>query len=159
MRSSPQPIPVGVLKSTSYQYGHYFTFEYSAELNTSGLYMNCFVLIYTIFILFLPTLTDDLDQIDMANTTFWREWKSKLEEEKQLADQARMLKQILPDIDTSRFLSGDVNYIKRVVYSFVGSVKLEKKHILKEAVRIAETYGLQRTEVSLTHLSLYFCFL
>jgi len=121
--------------------------------------MNCFVLIYTIFILFLPTLTDDLDQIDMANTTFWREWKSKLEEEKQLADQARMLKQILPDIDTSRFLSGDVNYIKRVVYSFVGSVKLEKKHILKEAVRIAETYGLQRTEVSLTHLSLYFCFL
>jgi hypothetical protein len=51
-------------------------------------------------------------------------------------------------------LSGDVNYIKRVVYSFVGSVKLEKKHILKEAVRIAETYGLQRTEVSLTHLSL-----
>lgn len=117
------------------------------------------MLIYTIFILFLPTLTDDLDQIDMANTTFWREWKSKLEEEKQLADQARMLKQILPDIDTSRFLSGDVNYIKRVVYSFVGSVKLEKKHILKEAVRIAETYGLQRTEVSLTHLILYFCFL
>ena len=109
--------------------------------------------------MFLPTLTDDLDQIDMANTTFWREWKSKLEEEKQLADQARMLKQILPDIDTSRFLSGDVNYIKRVVYSFVGSVKLEKKHILKEAVRIAETYDLQRTEVSLTHLSLYFCFL
>lgn len=114
------------------------------------------MLIYTIFILFLPTLTDDLDQIDMENTTFWREWKSKLEEEKQLADQARMLKQILPDIDTTRFLSGDVNYVKRVVYSFVDSVKLEKKHILKEAVRIAETYGLQRTEV--THLSLFVLF-
>ncbi|CAN6344755.1 unnamed protein product [Urochloa humidicola] len=97
--------------------------------------------------------TDDLDQIDMANTTFWREWKSKLEEEKQLADQARMLKQILPDIDTSRFLSGDANYIKRVVFSFVDSVKLEKKHILNEAVKIAETYGLQRTEVLLRFLA------
>jgi len=91
----------------------------------------------------------------MANTTFWREWKSKLEEEKQLADQARMLKQILPDIDTSLFLSGDADYIKRVVFSFVDSVKLEKKHILKEAVKIAETYGLQRTEVSLTHIRAY----
>ncbi|XP_008654405.1 MAG2-interacting protein 2 isoform X1 [Zea mays] len=97
--------------------------------------------------------TDDLDQVDMANTTFWREWKSKLEEDKQLADQARMLKQILPDIDTSRFLSGDVNYIKIVVYSFVNSVKMEKKHILKEAVRIAEAYGLQRTEVLLRFLA------
>ena len=91
----------------------------------------------------------------MANTTFWREWKSKLEEEKQLADQARMLKQILPDIDTALFLSGDADYIKRVVFSFVDSVKLEKKHILKEAVKIAETYGLQRTEVSLTHIRAY----
>ncbi|PAN38457.1 hypothetical protein PAHAL_7G173500 [Panicum hallii] len=96
---------------------------------------------------------DDLDQIDIANTTFWREWKSKLEEEKQLADQARMLKQILPDIDTSLFLSGDADYIKRVVFSFVDSVKLEKKHILKEAVKIAETYGLQRTEVLLRFLA------
>ncbi|KAJ1265588.1 hypothetical protein BS78_08G087500 [Paspalum vaginatum] len=97
--------------------------------------------------------TDDLDQIDMANTTFWREWKSKLEEEKQLADQARMLKQVLPDIDTSQFLSGNANYIKRVIFSFVDSVKLEKKHILKEAVKIAETYGLQRTEVLLRFLT------
>uniref|UniRef100_A0A0A9HJK5 Uncharacterized protein n=1 Tax=Arundo donax TaxID=35708 RepID=A0A0A9HJK5_ARUDO len=38
-----------------------------------------------------------------------------------------MLKQILPDIDTSRFLSGDANYIKKVVFSFVDSVKQEKK--------------------------------
>ncbi|KAL6642432.1 hypothetical protein ACP70R_020613 [Stipagrostis hirtigluma subsp. patula] len=96
--------------------------------------------------------SDDLDQVDMAHTTFWREWKSKLEEEKQLADQARMLKQILPDIDTSRFLSGDANYIRKVVFSFVDSVKQEKKHVLKEAVKIAETYGLQRTEVLLRFL-------
>ncbi|PUZ63355.1 hypothetical protein GQ55_3G061300 [Panicum hallii var. hallii] len=40
-----------------------------------------------------------------------------------------------------------------VVISFVDSVKLEKKHILKEAVKIAETYGLQRTEVLLRFLA------
>ncbi|GJM87674.1 hypothetical protein PR202_ga03652 [Eleusine coracana subsp. coracana] len=64
--------------------------------------------------------SDDLDQIDMAHTTFWREWKS--------------------------------NYIKKVVFSFVDSVKQEKKHVLKEAVNIADTYGLQRTEVLLRFL-------
>ncbi|KAL6905903.1 hypothetical protein ACP4OV_003504 [Aristida adscensionis] len=96
--------------------------------------------------------SDDQDEIDMAHSTFWKEWKSKLEEEKQLADQARMLKQILPDIDTSRFLSGDASYIREVVFSFVDSVKLEKRHILKEAVKIAETYSLQRTEVLLRFL-------
>ncbi|KAF7091362.1 hypothetical protein CFC21_093952, partial [Triticum aestivum] len=96
--------------------------------------------------------SDDLDQIDMAHATYWGEWKSKLEEEKRMADQARMLKNVLPDIDTSRFLSGDANYIKKVVFSFVDSVKLERKHILKEAVKIAENYGLQRTEVLLRFL-------
>ncbi|TVU51498.1 hypothetical protein EJB05_02930 [Eragrostis curvula] len=96
--------------------------------------------------------SDELDPIDMAHTTFWREWKLKLEEEKQLADQARMLKQIMPDIDTSQFLSGDANYIKKAVFSFVDSVKQEKKHVLKQAVKIADTYGLQRTEVLLRFL-------
>ncbi|CAM0943908.1 unnamed protein product [Alopecurus aequalis] len=96
--------------------------------------------------------SDDLDQIDMAHATYWGEWKSKLEEEKRMADQARVLKELLPDIDTSRFLSGDANYIKKAVFSFVGSVKLERKHILKEAVKIAENYGLQRTEVLLRFL-------
>jgi hypothetical protein len=90
----------------------------------------------------------------MAHATYWGEWKSKLEEEKRMADQARVLKNILPDVDTSRFLSGDANYIKKVVFSFVDSVKLERKHILKEAVKIAENYGLQRTKVSL-YLYLY----
>ncbi|KAG8051077.1 hypothetical protein GUJ93_ZPchr0009g1656 [Zizania palustris] len=96
--------------------------------------------------------SDELDQIDEVNATFWREWKAKLEEEKRLADQARLLKQVLPNINTSQFLSGDVNYIRKVVFSFVDSVKLEKKHILKEAVKIAETYGLRRTEVLLRFL-------
>ncbi|KQJ90695.1 MAG2-interacting protein 2 isoform X2 [Brachypodium distachyon] len=96
--------------------------------------------------------SEELDQIDMAHATYWREWKSKLEEEKRLADQARMLKTVLPDIDTSRFLSGDANYIKKVIFSFVDSAKLERKHILKEAVKIAENYGLQRTEVLLRFL-------
>ena len=86
----------------------------------------------------------------MANATYWGEWKSKLEEEQRMADQARVLKNVLPDIDTSRFLSGDANYIKKAVFSFVDSVKLDRRHILKEAVKIAENYGLQRTEVSLS---------
>lgn len=101
---------------------------------------------------FTSVESDELDQIDEANATFWREWKAKLEEERRLADQAMMLKQVLPDVDTSRFLSGDVNYIKNVLFSFIDSVKLEKKHILKEAVKIAETYGLRRTEVLLRFL-------
>lgn len=96
--------------------------------------------------------SDDLDQIDMAHATYWGEWKSKLEEEKRMADQARALKNVLPDIDTSRFLSGDASYIKKAVFSFVDSVKLERKHILKEAVNIAENYGLKRTEVLLRFL-------
>lgn len=75
-----------------------------------------------------------------------------------MADQARMLKNVLPDIDTSRFLSGDANYIKKVVFSFVDSVKLERKHILKEAVKIAENYGLQRTEVSVSLLQKHHMF-
>lgn len=83
-------------------------------------------------------------------STFWREWKAKLEEQKQLADQARALKQIIPGIEAARFLSGDIDYIKKVVLSFVDSVKLEKKHILKEAVKLADTYGLQRNEVTLS---------
>ncbi|XP_020112692.1 MAG2-interacting protein 2 [Ananas comosus] len=93
--------------------------------------------------------SDDLHQIDKVQSTFWREWKAKLEEQKQLADQARALKQIIPGIEAARFLSGDIDYIKKVVLSFVDSVKLEKKHILKEAVKLADTYGLQRNEVLL----------
>lgn len=96
--------------------------------------------------------SDELDQIDMAHATYWGEWKSKLEEDKRMADQARMLKEVLPDIDTSRFLSGDSKYIRKAVFSFIDSVKLERKHILKEAVKIAENYGLQRTEVLLRFL-------
>ncbi|XP_073099912.1 MAG2-interacting protein 2 [Elaeis guineensis] len=93
--------------------------------------------------------SDEIDQIDKVQSTFWREWKTKLEEQKRLADQARELEQIIPEVETARFLSGDVNYIRNVVYSFIDSVKMEKKHILKEAVKLADTYGLNRTEVLL----------
>ncbi|XP_008807443.2 MAG2-interacting protein 2 isoform X1 [Phoenix dactylifera] len=93
--------------------------------------------------------SDEIDQIDKVQSTFWREWKTKLEEQKQLADQARALEQIIPEIETARFLSGDADYIKNVVFSFIDSVKMEKKHILKEAVKLADTYGLNRTEVLL----------
>lgn len=93
--------------------------------------------------------SDEIDQIDKVQFTFWREWKTKLEEQKRLADQARALEQIMPEIETARFLSGDADYIKNVVFSFIDSVKTEKKHVLKEAVKLADTYGLNRTEVLL----------
>ncbi|XP_020256602.1 MAG2-interacting protein 2 isoform X2 [Asparagus officinalis] len=92
---------------------------------------------------------DELEHIEKAQSTFWREWKAKLEEQKHLADQARNLEQIIPGIETARFLSGDAEYIKAVVFSFIDSVKTEKNHILKEAVKLADTYGLNRNEVLL----------
>lgn len=86
-------------------------------------------------------------QIDKVTSTFWREWKIKLEEQKRLADHARDLERIMPGIEAARFLSKDMEYIKGVIFSFIDSVKLEKKHILKEAVKLADTYGLDRIEV------------
>lgn len=81
-------------------------------------------------------------------STFWREWKSKLEDQKRFADQARELEQIIPGIEIARFLSRDMVYIKSVMFSFIDTVKQEKKHILKDAVMLADAYGLHRIEVS-----------
>ncbi|KAJ0968606.1 hypothetical protein J5N97_025523 [Dioscorea zingiberensis] len=93
--------------------------------------------------------SDRSDQIDQAEPTFWREWIIKLEEQKQLANQARTLEQLIPGIETARFLSGDIKYIKSVIFSFVDSVKVDKRHILKDAVMLADKYGLSRNEVLL----------
>ncbi|XP_058097658.1 MAG2-interacting protein 2 isoform X2 [Magnolia sinica] len=97
--------------------------------------------------------SDAMDKIDKAQPTFWREWKTKLEEQKRLADQARIVEQIMPGVETARFLSGDLNYIRTAIFSFVDSAKLEKKPILKEALKLADTYGLNRTEVLLRYLA------
>lgn len=91
--------------------------------------------------------SDEIDKLDKVQSTFWREWKLKLEEQKRLADHSRVLEKIIPGVETTRFLSGDFAYIKSVVLSLIESVKLEKKHILKDVLKLADTYGLNHTEV------------
>ncbi|KAH7668338.1 WD40-repeat-containing domain-containing protein [Dioscorea alata] len=97
----------------------------------------------------VPLRSDGLDQIDQAQSTFWREWIIKLEEQKRLADQARTLEQLIPGVETARFLAGDIKYIKSAIFSFIDSVKLDTRHILKDAVMLADKYGLSRSEVLL----------
>lgn len=100
-----------------------------------------------------PPNSDEVEKIDKVQSTFWREWKLKLEEEKRIADHSRALEKIIPGVETQRFLSGDIQYIKFVITSLIESVKLVKKHILRDLLKIADTYGLSRTEVLLQCLS------
>ncbi|KAL5567716.1 hypothetical protein UlMin_024291 [Ulmus minor] len=99
------------------------------------------------------TLPDEIDKIGEVQSTFWREWKVKLEEHKYVADRSRELEKTIPGVDTARFLSGDAKYIENVVFSLIDSVKLEKKHILKDILKIADTYGLNRREMLLQFVS------
>lgn len=85
--------------------------------------------------------------------TFWKDWSSRIEEQQKLADQARNLEQIIPGVETSRFLSGDTEYIRRVVFSLAESVKVEKKSVLLNGLTLANTYGVNRSEVLLRYLS------
>ncbi|OVA20645.1 Secretory pathway Sec39 [Macleaya cordata] len=98
-----------------------------------------------------PLSPDAMD--DKVQSTFWREWKSKLEEQKLLTDQSRELEQIMPGVDTARFFSRDYKYIENVIFSVIDAVKVEKKPSLKEVLKLADTYGLNRTEVLLRYLS------
>ncbi|XP_059628990.1 MAG2-interacting protein 2 [Cornus florida] len=100
-----------------------------------------------------PLSSDELDKIDKAQSTFWREWKLKLEEQKRVTDQSRVLEQIIPGVETARFLSGDVKYIESVVSSLVESVKLGNKRILKDVLKLADIYSLNRTKVLLQYLN------
>lgn len=102
----------------------------------------CVIILFFLF-------PDKIGKIDEVQSTFWRDWKLKLEEQKNVADHSRALEKIIPGIDTARFLSGDSKYIESVVVSLIESLKLEKKHILKDVLRLADTYGLNRTEVSM----------
>ncbi|KAM7274316.1 hypothetical protein ACFE04_028980 [Oxalis oulophora] len=97
--------------------------------------------------------SDGMSNIGKVQSSFWREWKLKLEEKKRVADRSRDLQEVIPGVETTRFLSGDINYIETVVFSLVESVKLEKKHVLKDVLRLAETYGLNRTKVVQNYLS------
>jgi hypothetical protein len=89
---------------------------------------------------------DEMTKIDVQST-FWREWKFKLEEKKRVAEQSRVLEKIIPGVETGRFLSGDLDYIKSAIFSLIESVKFEKKHIIKDVLRLVDAYGLNHTEV------------
>ncbi|XP_042492320.1 MAG2-interacting protein 2 isoform X2 [Macadamia integrifolia] len=100
------------------------------------------------------TLTSDaMVKIDEVQSTFWRDWKSKLEEQKRMADQSRALEQLIPGVETARFFSGDYVYIESVILSLIDSLKLEKKPVLKEALKLADAYGLKQTDVLLLFFS------
>lgn len=100
-----------------------------------------------------PLPSDEIEKIDKAQSSFWKEWKLKLEEQKRVADHSRALEKIIPGVETERFFSRDVKYIEGIVDSLIKSVKLEKKSILSDVLKIADTYGLSRTEVLLQFLS------
>lgn len=101
----------------------------------------------------MPVSSDEMEKFGNVQSTFWREWKLKLEERKHVADHSRVLEQIIPGVDTARFLSGDTDYIESVVFNLIESVKMERKHILKDLLKLANTYSLNRSEVLLRFLS------
>ncbi|XP_027903385.1 MAG2-interacting protein 2 isoform X3 [Vigna unguiculata] len=97
--------------------------------------------------------SDDMDKLGKVQSSFWREWKLKLEEQKRLTEHSRALEKIIPGVETERFLSRDSIYIENVVISLIESVKLERKHILKDILKLVDTYDLNCTEVLLRYLS------
>ncbi|CAJ1974435.1 unnamed protein product [Sphenostylis stenocarpa] len=97
--------------------------------------------------------SDDMDKLGKVQSSFWREWKLKLEEQKRLTEHSRALEKIIPGVETERFLSRDSIYIENVVISLIESVKLERKHILKDILKLADTYDLNCTEVLVRYLS------
>ncbi|KAM3381754.1 MAG2-interacting protein 2 [Capsicum galapagoense] len=96
--------------------------------------------------------SDEKEQVDQAQSTFWREWKLKLEEQKRIAERSRSLEQILPGVETARFLSGDMDYRESVVFSFVESMTPEKKLSVKNVLKLANTYSLDCNKVLLHYL-------
>ncbi|MQM08521.1 hypothetical protein Taro_041374 [Colocasia esculenta] len=98
----------------------------------------------------------EIDNDDKAQSAFWTAWRSKLEEQKRLAAQSRKIEDLIPGADASRFLCGDTKYIEEVIFSLVNSVKSEKRHVLKDAIELADTYHVQRAEVSLSLSLSYF---
>ena len=71
-----------------------------------------------------------------------------------VADRSRVLERIIPGVDTERFLSHDIDYIKAAVFSLIESLKSVKKLILKDVLKLADTYGLKQSEVGNIHISL-----
>ncbi|KAL9163068.1 hypothetical protein ABFS82_06G017900 [Erythranthe guttata] len=97
--------------------------------------------------------SDECNKVHEAQSTFWNEWKVKLEQQKTVADKSRVLEKLIPGVEISRFFSGDVEYIESVLFSLIESVKMDKKYILKDALIVAHTYGLDHSTVLLYYLS------
>ncbi|KAM1528353.1 hypothetical protein EV1_017449 [Malus domestica] len=72
--------------------------------------------------------TGEIGKFDKVQSTFWREWKLKLEDQKRLQ-------------------------IVSVVRPLIDSVKLENKHILKDVLTLADEYNLNRSQIFLCYLS------
>eukprot|EP00258_Populus_trichocarpa_P025787 XP_024441806.1 MAG2-interacting protein 2 isoform X4 [Populus trichocarpa] len=102
----------------------------------------------------LPS-SDEMTKMDEVQSTFWREWKFKLEEKRRVAERSRELEKIIPGVETGRFLSGDLDYIKSAIFSLIESVKLEKKHIIRDVLKLVDAYGLNHTEVLQWHLNYF----
>ncbi|KAI5444051.1 hypothetical protein KIW84_012606 [Lathyrus oleraceus] len=66
--------------------------------------------------------SDDIDKLGKVQSSFWREWKLKLEEQKRFAEHSRALQKIIPRVETERFLSRDSIYIENVVISRIDVV-------------------------------------
>lgn len=92
---------------------------------------------------------DECTNVQEAQSTFWNDWKVKLEQQKNVADKSMVLEKLIPGVETSRFFSGDMEYIQNVVFSLIESVKTEKKEIFEDALNLAQTYGLDRRKVQM----------
>eukprot|EP01018_Ginkgo_biloba_P007103 Gb_24496 [translate_table: standard] len=99
------------------------------------------------------TDADCVDDMEKIEITFWTEWRSRIAEQQKLADRARVLEQMIPGVETRRFLSGDTAYIHSIIISLVESVKMEKKSNLSKGLMLANDYGVDRSEVLVRYLS------
>lgn len=90
---------------------------------------------------------DECTKVHEEQSTFWNEWKVKLEQQKHVADKSRVLEKLIPGVETSRFFSGDMEYIQNVVFSLIESAGMEKKQILADVLDLADTYGLDHSKV------------
>ncbi|KAL1541618.1 MAG2-interacting protein 2 [Salvia divinorum] len=91
--------------------------------------------------------SDECTKVHEAQSTFWNEWKVKLEQQKNVADESRILEKLIPGVENSRFFSGDMEYIQSVIFSLIESARIEKKQILKDVLILADTYGVDRRKV------------
>ncbi|XP_051138019.1 MAG2-interacting protein 2 [Andrographis paniculata] len=96
--------------------------------------------------------SDEYTEVHEEQSTFWNDWKVKLEQQKNMADKSRVLIKLIPGVETSRFFSGDMEYIQNVVFSLIDSVGIEKKQIMDDTLNLARTYGVDRSKVLLYYL-------